>query len=274
MSRPMASRPGGTSSTWAGSWCPCRKSWAALDKVSAGACALYQELGGSLAAAPFLPAMLAIDALCHGGAAAGSSASPRATMSARRSPRRRCPLTPYAADGARLGGARRGQGEPCRALRVGRRLRGAGAARRSGSHDPATADLGHDAAAIRSSPPFSCTAGEGGERSEPDEGEARKRHWGLASGTPLTLPLRGSLPLPRCRRGDFGAALRFGLGRAHGALFSQGERQPVLARRRRLWRRLVGLSGPGRVIARTMRWALALAGAAGEACDKSETNQL
>ena len=25
--------------------------------------------------------------------------------------------------------------------------------------------------------PFSCIAGEGGERSEPDEGEARKRHW-------------------------------------------------------------------------------------------------
>jgi len=34
--------------------------------------------------------------------------------------------------------------------------------------------------------PFSCIAGEGGERSEPDE--ARKRHCGVASGTPLTLP--------------------------------------------------------------------------------------
>jgi len=37
-----------------------------LGQSLAGACALYRELGGSLAAAPFLPAMLAIDALCHG----------------------------------------------------------------------------------------------------------------------------------------------------------------------------------------------------------------
>lgn len=38
-----------------------------LGQGLAGACALYRELGCSLAAAPFLPAMLAIDALCHGG---------------------------------------------------------------------------------------------------------------------------------------------------------------------------------------------------------------
>jgi alkylation response protein AidB-like acyl-CoA dehydrogenase len=37
-----------------------------LGQGLAGACALYRELGGSLAAAPFLPAMLAIDALCQG----------------------------------------------------------------------------------------------------------------------------------------------------------------------------------------------------------------
>ncbi len=35
-----------------------------LGQGLAGACALYQELGGSLAAAPFLPAMLAMEALC------------------------------------------------------------------------------------------------------------------------------------------------------------------------------------------------------------------
>ena len=38
-----------------------------LGQGLAGACALYRELGSSLAAGPFLPAMLAIDALCHGG---------------------------------------------------------------------------------------------------------------------------------------------------------------------------------------------------------------
>jgi alkylation response protein AidB-like acyl-CoA dehydrogenase len=32
----------------------------------AGACALYTELGSGLATAPFLPAMLAVDAVCHG----------------------------------------------------------------------------------------------------------------------------------------------------------------------------------------------------------------
>jgi alkylation response protein AidB-like acyl-CoA dehydrogenase len=38
-----------------------------LGQGLAGASALYRELGSSLAAAPFLPAMLAIDALCHSG---------------------------------------------------------------------------------------------------------------------------------------------------------------------------------------------------------------
>lgn len=38
-----------------------------LGQGLAGACALYRELGGSLAAVSFLPAMLAIDALCHSG---------------------------------------------------------------------------------------------------------------------------------------------------------------------------------------------------------------
>ena len=40
-----------------------------LGQGLAGTCALYRELGGSLAAAPFLPAMLAIDAVGHGGLA-------------------------------------------------------------------------------------------------------------------------------------------------------------------------------------------------------------
>ena len=32
--------------------------------------------------------------------------------------------------------------------------------------------------------PFSCIAGEGGERSEPDEGEARKRPWAPQAARP------------------------------------------------------------------------------------------
>ena len=47
--------------------------------------------------------------------------------------------------------------------------------------------------------------------SEPDEGPALQRRnedsYDLSGGTTLTLPLRGSLPLPQCGRGAFAAAI-------------------------------------------------------------------
>ena len=39
--------------------------------------------------------------------------------------------------------------------------------------------------------PFSCIAGEGGERSEPDEGEARKRPWSSQAARPSPSPFGG-----------------------------------------------------------------------------------